>query len=76
VVSDIKWFLAYKYIFRRKPFKKIYERHFKNSEEIHYDSKNSKPNSEFLNLDFLIYLCEFFWVLKPQDMLKCWKCPL
>ena len=38
VVSDLKWFLAYKYIFKyemyifvRKPFKKIYGHHFRNS---------------------------------------------
>ena len=38
MVCDLKWFLAFKYIFEygmyistRKPFKKIYEQHFKNS---------------------------------------------
>lgn len=36
MVCDLKWFLAFKYIFEyemyissRKPFKKIYEQHFK-----------------------------------------------
>ena len=62
VVSTLRWFLAYKYIFKsemyiseRKLFKKIYGHHFKNSSDIQFHSQIA-----ILTLMFLIWICYVF----------------
>ena len=63
------------YISKRKPLWVINNFHYKNLENIHNDSNNSKLNSCIPHLDLLMWSCTLYFVIKSLHGLNSKKCP-